>query len=485
MDASSFKKINFGESSAEKEKAHSPNLLLEGFLDERGDINEVIAGARFLIYGQKGSGKSAICSRVELIADSRNLSVKTYTLERLNYNAFEGMDTKKEAPEIKNTRSWEMVLHTALLGMYSNDPNLKSISGKKKAKQVIKELQRLNILPIDDIYSLVKKVSKSELTANVEVIKYKNETQKKFDYTKLYDNLRVAVNDSQPSKKCILFIDGLDSVITTRDNQKNVLSGLLRASKIINEEMQTNSINVKIVVLCRTDLLNMLSDPNKQKIIDDYGLELNWYQHGLEHININLIKLLNLRAKTSLEKEIDIFSEFFPKTTGNKETFKFILDYTRYIPRDLIRLMNEIKKMYVKPMQKNHFITAIKEYSSNYLYGEIRDELLGIAESEKQVEDIFNLLSEMKKYRTSQVELQNKAKELGIDVNVENMLPLLFNIGAIGNVKVINGKDMYSFKFRERRTVFSPKDEIVIHLALQNLLKVRGGYENVKEIDYD
>ena len=120
MDASSFKKINFGESSAEKEKAHSPNLLLEGFLDERGDINEVIAGARFLIYGQKGSGKSAICSRVELIADSRNLSVKTYTLERLNYNAFEGMDTKKEAPEIKNTRSWEMVLHTALLGMYSN-----------------------------------------------------------------------------------------------------------------------------------------------------------------------------------------------------------------------------------------------------------------------------------------------------------------------------------------------------------------------------
>jgi hypothetical protein len=91
----------------------------------------------------------------------------------------------------------------------------------------------------------------------------------------------------------------------------------------------------------------------------------------------------------------------------------------------------------------------------------------------------------MKKYRTSQVELRNKAKELGIDVNVENMLPLLFNIGAIGNVRMVNGKDMYSFKFRERRAVFNPKEEIVIHLALQNLLRARGGYENVKEIDYN
>lgn len=45
-------------------------------------------------------------------------------------------------------------------------------------------------------------------------------------------------------------------------------------------------------------------------------------------------------------------------------------------------------------------------------------------------------------------------------------------------------KDRYSFKFRERNVDFNPRDEIVIHLALQNTLKVRGGY-TIEEEEYD
>jgi hypothetical protein len=47
-----FKKINFGMMAAEKEKTNSPHLLIEGFLDAYGYIDELINGNKFLILGR-------------------------------------------------------------------------------------------------------------------------------------------------------------------------------------------------------------------------------------------------------------------------------------------------------------------------------------------------------------------------------------------------------------------------------------------------
>lgn len=46
--------------SAEQEGAADPNLLLDGFFDLGGLVQEATAGHRFLFLGYKGSGKSAI-----------------------------------------------------------------------------------------------------------------------------------------------------------------------------------------------------------------------------------------------------------------------------------------------------------------------------------------------------------------------------------------------------------------------------------------
>lgn len=480
-----FKNIKFGNSSAESEKTYSPDLLIDGYLDAYGYPEMIVNGHKFLIYGPKGSGKSAIGSRLELKSDELNINVKQYTLERFNYNSFENMTSNTEAPEIKNARSWEMILHVALLELFTNDSKLRSKSNDVDILKVVEGLKKIGAIPSNDLSSIVKEISKTEITADLKLLKYKKQTDCAYSYNNLCDNLRNAVNNSDLSKKQILVIDGLDAVITHRENQRRILSGLIHASKIINDDLHKYSVNAKIVILCRTDVLDLLEDPNKQKILDDYGIELYWYQHGVPYLDINLIKLVNLRASNSSGSDVDVFKQCFPSKIKGKDSYKFILDYTRYIPRDIIRIMNEIQKVYKPHMADSDFNNAIREYSANYFYGEIKDELAGISKTE-DTDAVFRLLSGMSKYRFSRHDLDAKVSELNIKIDLDTMLQLLFNIGAIGNVKVnFAGKDEYSFKYRERYAAYNPKDDIVIHLALQNTLKVRGGYTHINEVDYD
>ena len=106
-----FKEIEFGMAAAENERSSKPHLLTEGFLDAYGYVNAVLNENKFLILGPKGSGKSAIGSKLELesVNDNR-LYVQTYYLEDFPYNTFSGILPGREAPETKFPNHWEFIL---------------------------------------------------------------------------------------------------------------------------------------------------------------------------------------------------------------------------------------------------------------------------------------------------------------------------------------------------------------------------------------
>ena len=495
-----FKNIKFGDSDARTEMNYSPDLLIDGFLDENGYIDKLIKDRFYLVYGLKGSGKTAIASRLKLISnDDPSLMVEQYSLERFNYSLFEGMGYNsspessshkhsRKMPEVQNLKACEIVLNTALLTMFSQDPNLRSKDGSF-VFNVINGLKKWGIIASSDFSMIVNKMSKNNIIVDLKLLKFEHSssTESTNAYDAAYDNLRNAIFDAVPSRKTLLVIDGIDSIVTEREVQNRVLSGLLHATSEINSSLRERGVNAKIILLCRKDLLDSLKDPNKQKIIGDFGFELNWYDSGVDRDDINLIKLLNLRAKLSLDKDVNIFDDYLSPMVDRKKTYKFILDHTRHIPRDIVCLMNEIQKVYKNgDMNPSRYYNAVKTYSANYFYGEVQDELVGIM-SDEEVQTIFKLISENKKYRTSKRELEIKAQELSLNLknlNLERSLSLLYDIGAIGNVRKVEGKDSYSFKYRDRWSSFNQTDELVIHLALQKALNVRGGYTN-QDVDYD
>ena len=61
-----FKDIQFGYASAEDESSKCPILLVKGFIDNEGFADELCFGSRFLVLGDKGSGKSALAEHLRL-----------------------------------------------------------------------------------------------------------------------------------------------------------------------------------------------------------------------------------------------------------------------------------------------------------------------------------------------------------------------------------------------------------------------------------
>ena len=66
---------------------------------------------------------------------------------------------------------------------------------------------------------------------------------------------------------------------------------------------------------------------NKNKIRQDYAIVLNWYQDVKDVSSTNLVRLINLRAKTSLKRDVNVFDEFLPEETREGDpTVKTLLD---------------------------------------------------------------------------------------------------------------------------------------------------------------
>jgi len=75
-----------------------------------------------------------------------------------------------------------------------------------------------------------------------------------------------------------LIIDGLDDILINSDRvfQSTVLTGLLRAADEINTKFIHATLHLKILIMMRSDILNLCIDPNLQKIKDDSCINLSW-----------------------------------------------------------------------------------------------------------------------------------------------------------------------------------------------------------------
>lgn len=489
-----FKDIEFGATEAEYEKSYLPDLLINGYLDEYGYTNQILKGPKFLILGTKGSGKSAIGSRLELLANKaspKDLFVTQYFLERdFPYNTFTELIPGKEAPENRYPNHWEFLLLITLLDSFRKDKIL--IDSCEIDSSALELLEKLGLIN-RSLSELVTKAKKSELEVSLKILKYKSATDKEekpLNIDFLFQILRDSVYSIENENTHLIIIDGLDDMLSHREKQYRSIMALLIAADRINKKLKDSGTNAKIVILCRTDLFDRLSDSNKNKIAQNSSITLNWYQDINVLKSTNLVKLINLRAKISLNKSIDVFDTFFPKTIDNNQpTLKVLLNHTRHTPRDFIELINKIKKHSTGDKVTQFDITnGIYEYSNEYFQREIRDELHGFVDKDDDINTIFHLLTKMEKstfYFEEISQKKSKNKEFA-SLDLDKVLDLLFNCSAIGNYKERSGgyswkykggyrprKKILTFKYLNMHSKFESNEEIVIHRGLRKYLNIR------------
>jgi len=490
-----FKDIQFGESEAEFEKSFFPKLLLDGYLDSYGYTSQVLNGHKFLILGSKGSGKSAIGSRLELLAENanpKNLFVTQYILDRdFPYKSFSELLPGSEAPENRYPNHWEFLLLIGLLDSFRKDVDLIS-SGivKMDSLDLLEKLGLIN----RSLTEMVTTAKKSEFEFNIKVLRYKTEsdqTEKPLNIDALFAIIKDAVYAIKSQNKHLIIIDGLDDMLSHRQKQYRSIMALIIAADRINKKLKDADINAKIVILCRTDLFDRLSDSNKNKIALHSSITLNWYQDINNKKSTNLVKLINLRAKLSLGKEIDVIDTFFPKTIDdNKPTLNVLLNFTRHTPRDFIELMNRIKAHTINgdKITQTDITNGRHEYSNEYFQREIHDELHGFFENNDEINSIFDLLREMKKSTFSYDEISQKAQNDArfSKLNLPDVLKLLFNCSAIGNYRERSGGyslrfrkgyrkplKIFTYKYLNIHSQFTPGELIVVHKGFRKFLNIR------------
>ncbi len=478
MNTPDFRKIKFGESDAGNEAKRFPELLLNGYLDEFGISKEALEGYRFLFLGYKGAGKSALSKHLELSnRENSEVLIKTILLTDFPYKLFNKIAKGQAEAEARYTKAWEWLLLIYVFEAFqedqsSNTPQLEEWS------QTLQFLREARVFPIKQISQLVNTVSKSSFSLKIPYLAEANREYagpvNGFDIELVIDHLKDLLSQVETKNHSYLIIDGLDGFLSTREVQHKSVMALIKEAKVLNDWLFDNNLPFKIIILCRTDMFDQMSDPNKNKLKRDDAYIINWFNEAEadDYSKSMLVQLANLRTRLVFPEVTDVFDEFFPSQQNDTEIRQFLLEHTRHTPRDFLQLLTFIQKSCDgKTVSRDAIRRGIKQYSLDYFKGEIRDELSGKL-SPAEIDQVFALFSSFRSRVFQAYELQEEADKRAKmkDLDLEKILHYLFECSAIGHIKEEGEKPKYYFKYRNPDIQFDPTKKITLHKGLWKAL---------------
>lgn len=513
---SDFGKINFGKAAAENERGMRYSYLLnDGFLDAYGYINKILDDSHFLILGSKGSGKSAIGTKLQLMSENpeNKLFTKLYSLNDFSYSEFDKLYASDEPSEIRYSNYWQFLLLLLTFNSIIQDKTVSTTLEGVDLEKVEEVYRKHGLLPdssvnnimdvtpvqkiLHSLYDFCLKIKTPVISGSISGKRVLGD--KTLSREQLFSALSDVCFSLTMSNQHIIVIDDLDYILFQEVSHKEIqfssLLALIMSANTLNSKFEAAGINIKIVILCRTDIFNSLSGPNIGKIADDKTIKLNWYQTASNVYTTNIVKLINLRAKISLKQEndINIFEQYFPESYSGASTrydsLKHLLNWTRHTPRDIIQLMNHIQDTVLdgSELTSDKINDGIRNYAVNSFINEIRDGMAGFLER-KNISLALELITSMRMKNFLYSDLLDK---INSDVKYQCFTPddllyicnLLYDLGAIGHYEESDSrKHHYSFKFRNQTSSFNPDMNITLHFATARAYNIDTRFNSVARI---
>ena len=405
------KGLYIGKPEAEGETTQSGLNLLD-FFEDYTHIEENIQRGYFIVSGRKGSGKSAYAMWLHEKARKSN---ELYT-SIIRKNEFDIEAIIQAIPEknLKFEALFEWLILVRLVKMILE-------TGQGTYLRQLKSLQ--DFYYKNSGYINIDRYVISEIVANKEV----NFSPLKKDYgfiSKAFGNKSIKAPFYQmvePLRKIVtevlqmeifknihfyVMFDDLDVKFKLTNPQDQIqLMDLIRISRRYTTEY-FNGLNAKVIIFIRDDIAERLDgvDCDKNKIFESYDYRINWYEHLIAKGNesqLLLRRFINRRLSKGFDRlnipynHDDPWLSFIDESNNDKTTqFKYILDYTFYLPRDLMLIFKNIENKDLRlPLSHTDVNLLLKEYSKRKV-GEIRDELLAIYDK-TSTDQIFDVLRDI------------------------------------------------------------------------------------------
>jgi hypothetical protein len=412
---STTKGFYFGHTEAEGENKIGIQNFKHFFEDFLSVIPE-IENEKFFFIGRKGSGKSAIA---KYLLESGTNSDDSFA-DIVKYGDIDleilvqsiPLEDKKDIYTL--VFEWLILVRLARL-LVKNTESL-YVKEYKKLKDFLD--RNAGFVEIDK-YNIQELIEKSKLEVSIEVLKqafgttigkYIDIKKAKAPFYKFVVPLKEIIADILrypvfQNKKYYILFDDLDIKFKGDDeSSKERLISLIRATREINTSIFKGT-TAKVIIFLRNDIKSVLEfkSTDLNKIFSSYEILLNWYDHSNFKFDENQVKLkllankrigLNFQAYNISYSKSDSWSSLFQEDAvmfNSKTSFKYLLDFTCYRPRDIILFLSEIgKNEFSYPIEPKTFIFLIQKYVQNNV-NELKSEFL-IHFKEEDIPILFKAL---------------------------------------------------------------------------------------------
>ncbi|MCC6409380.1 MAG: hypothetical protein IT453_19635 [Planctomycetes bacterium] len=371
----------------------------DALLDDCFQDHEAYAAAikheRPLVLGRKGSGKTAIYRRIVGI-HSHNAFALGHTFLEYPWHHHRLQELVGVPEESRYIQSWQYLILLGLARLLINDD----------------QSQPWSTFALEEIQTLEQFVTDSYGTKRPELgalftpeRRLRIEPHFRFgteliggglnlerlpvsDLPKVVQEVNRRVRNAvlgclNPDIDYYVCFDELDRGFSPSDSSyHHMLTGLLLAAKLMNDEAARVGKRLSVIVFLRDDIYQVLRFEDKNKITEARASVIEWDSPRTQW---TLRQLMERRFSALLGEGVavnwsDVFDES-KEMSGRQRKYKHILDRTFRRPRDIIKMCNEVLLAYKADEHcdselflNGHVIAARRGYSE-YLLRELVDEV--------------------------------------------------------------------------------------------------------------
>lgn len=343
-----YKDLYFGMSDCRNEASEDPAAFVKSYVDLHDASDALISGAKFLVLGPKGTGKSALAWYLQASQDGRWHLALVRDASSLPLAEVPRLQTGQSAGPERTVIAWKFILLCNYLELLLSDPDCK-FQKSRKVHRVARLLRDYGFMGDASGRALLR-ASTTTLTIPIPHIGtvYKRESRSELNIYSLLPYLENWVADAVADARHVLLLDGLDSIYLNDMHYDESLSSLVQAAYDLNQRLRERTATGRIVLLLRNDVFSRiaLSLPDSQKMRDNLSFDLDWrVLSGEAGIRAPLIQLVNAKAARALDLDVVDVLDYFPSKieVGTSRphsisALQYFLNMTRHTPRDLLRI---------------------------------------------------------------------------------------------------------------------------------------------------
>jgi hypothetical protein len=364
-------KLRFGDTDARSEILNRDSTKKEFFIDSfyvpvKLKIDDFIAGRKYFIFGQKGTGKTALLRYISERLDRKNdLTSFVVFKEQVTEDDKQRMFAKNvalyDAPkhaEKDLLNVWRCFLHREIVRLLEANPSFYDAASaatyirlaKAAHGQADKGLFQaiLGVLKGGKVGFHIAHVGGAEVAAQFK--EPRGTELPTTEFVRLLDD-ELAKIKLKPDKRLYVFVDEINLAFSSTEQHARdtiLIRDLIVSVGKSNEVFIEKSLPIVILAAVRSEIITAVDTAGSEigKWLRNFGHELDWYvERDIDKHPI--IGLVEAKLKTNMARldpqgpKINLWTRFFAKRLYKSESRRFVVRNTWGRPRDIVNLLSK------------------------------------------------------------------------------------------------------------------------------------------------